>query len=222
MPNNPKKDGRQNIPLSTVRRLPMYLRLLYRLDELGRERVSSEMLAHLFGGTASQIRQDLRYFGPLGTSRNGYSVQKLIGVCEKGLCLVGGTSCIVVGIGNLGRALALYAGFQEKEFAIKALFDNDPAVIGSRVGNNIVQPSSAIGKVVQKEGIRLAFLTVPASAAQDVANNLVAVGIEGILNFAPVQLMVPDFVVVEDVQMLNSLMVLNYLVHEKRRYRKKT
>lgn len=221
MPQNSKKVNGRNIPLSTVRRLPMYLRLLYRLKELERERVSSDMLAQLFGGTASQIRQDFRYFGPLGTSRNGYSVERLITVCEKVLCLVGNIPCIVVGIGNLGRALALYSAFQGKEFEVKALFDNDPAIIGTRVGNKIVQPAGSIGKTVQKENIRLAFLTVPASSAQAVTNNLVAVGIEGILNFAPVQLMVPEFVVVEDVQLLNSLMILNYLVNEKRGRRKK-
>lgn len=215
------KDKVARVPLSTIRRLPHYLRILYKMKELGRESVSSDLLAQQFNGTASQVRQDLRYFGPLGSSRNGYQIDTLIRICEKVLGISNqNNNCIVVGYGNLGRALAHQSSVLAKGFRITAVFDNDQEMVGKEVAGCMVYSMQELGKIIQEYNVKIAILSVPAHVAQEVTNNLVAVGIEGILNFAPVQLAVPEYVMVEDVHIVHNLLVLNYLTTETRNKRK--
>ncbi len=217
MSQNKKKEP----PIATIRRLPTYLRVLYKMQELGRKTVSSALIAQQVGGTASQVRQDFRFFGPLSSSRNGYDIDSLIKICEKVLGIKSYCNpCIVVGYGNLGRAIANLSPVESRGFCIVAVFDNNPSIIGKTIANFKVHSMSELGKIVQEKNVKLAILTVPASAAQEVCNNLVAVGIDGILNFAPVQLSVPNYVVVEDVHIVNNLLVLNYLANQNRNRRK--
>ncbi|MGA9778134.1 MAG: redox-sensing transcriptional repressor Rex [Limisphaerales bacterium] len=202
------------IPRKTIYRLSIYLRCLARLRENGIGTVSSDALARAAGVKPTQLRKDLAYFGTFGTRGLGYDVADL----SKKIADELGTSrlqpVILVGVGHLGLALLSYRGFGKEGFEIVAGFDADPR---RQRDKKIRQPILGMNKLpdfVRQNGTRMAILTVPAAAAQEVANQLVAAGITGILNFAPIPLSVPEEVMVNNVNLAIELENLSYFIQE--------
>lgn len=179
------------VPKATSLRLSLYLRHLDEAAARGLETVSSAQLAVALGATAAQVRKDLSHFGQFGRPGVGYRVEDLRHAIRRILGVDRRWAVAVVGVGNLGRALARYRGFREHNFDIVALFDIDPRVVGSVVAGVEVSPMEDLERVVAERGVRLAILTVPAAAARQVAQDLVRAGVAGILNFAPTTIRVP-------------------------------
>jgi len=188
------------IPAPVVRRLSLYLRQLETLQDAGRRTVSSRQLAAALRSTDAQVRKDLAHFGQFGRPGIGYRVEGLIRSLRRVLGTDRSWNVCVVGAGNLGRALACYRGFARHGFTLVAAFDQDPAVVGRELdaGQRIrVQPMREMATTIRRRGIQLGIVAVPASEAQQVANQLVDAGVSGILNFAPVPLTLsPETVVV--------------------------
>jgi redox-sensing transcriptional repressor len=207
-----KKPIRPEIPRKTIYRLSIYLRCLQRLKSNGIRTVSSDALAKAAGVKPTQLRKDLTYFGQFGTRGLGYDVEQLAAMIAD---LLGTTSLqpvILVGVGNLGRALLTYRGFEQEGFEIIAAFDVN---VDRRRTKNVKQPIHPMDKleeVVGARGARMAILTVPATAAQEVTNHLVKCGIAGILNFAPIVLQVPEDVTVNNVNLAIELENLSYFI----------
>ena len=209
-----KKNGRLIIPRKTIYRLSIYLRCLARVREHGIGTVSSEALAKAAGVKPTQLRKDLAYFGAFGTRGLGYDVGEL----SKRIAEELGTSrlqpVILVGVGHLGLALLSYRGFEKEGFEIVAAFDVDP---GRKRDSNAKQPVYGMEELagfVKRQNIKMAVLTVPAVAAQEVANTLVAAGVMGILNFSPMVLSVPEEVMVNNVNLAIELENLSYFTQE--------
>src|SRR5207244_4320278 len=179
------------IPNPAVRRLSLCLRQLEAFQRKDRRTISSKQLGESLGLTDAQVRKDLAYFGQFGHPGIGYRVEDLITQVRKILGTDKIWNVMLVGAGNLGRALMAYRGFDSKGFRLVAVFDNDPGIVGKTVGAFTVRPMNELAKAVQELGIRLAMLAVPADHAQEVANQLVAAGVRGLLNFAPVSITVP-------------------------------
>jgi redox-sensing transcriptional repressor len=208
-----KVDRRVKIPQTTVRRLSVYYRVLKALEREsgdGNQTVSSEDIAALAGSNAAQVRRDLTYFGQFGKRGVGYKVSELKAYLAEILGIDREWPIALVGVGNLGSALLAYRGLPEQGFRICAAFDRDPAKIGRRVGEVEIYDAAEIVKVVQEKKISMAIITVPAHAAQEVADRLVEGGVKGILNFAPVQLIVPDGVTVSNVDLAIEMEGLSY------------
>src|SRR3954451_25117828 len=174
-----------SIPNPAVRRLSLYLRQLEAFKRKDRRTISSKQLGESLNLTDAQVRKDLAYFGQFGHPGIGYRVEDLIGQVKRILGTDKVSNVVLVGAGNLGRALSAYKGFMSKGFQLVAVFDNDPTKVGRRLGPFTVQPLSDLAEVVKRENVRLAILSVPADAAQDVADQLVEAGVRGLLNFAP-------------------------------------
>jgi redox-sensing transcriptional repressor len=199
------------IPDATVGRLPIYLRALLELAERRRgETVSSEDLAHLAGVNAAKVRKDLSYLGSYGTRGVGYDVEYLLYQITRELGLTQDWPAAIVGVGNLGRALASYRGFAEKGFRIAALFDVDDAVVGNEVGGLDVRHLDDLKEVVTDEGISIGIIATPPQSAQEVAERLVDAGIKSILNFAPAVVNVPPNVNVRKVDLSTELQILSF------------
>jgi len=207
-----KKNIRAEIPRKTVYRLSVYLRCLQRLKTNDIRTVSSEALAKAARVKPTQLRKDLTYFGQFGTRGLGYDVDQLSRMIAD---LLGTTSLqpvILVGVGNLGLALLSYRGFEQEGFEIVGAFDAEtarPREMPPRVRLYAMEEMEA---VVRQHVVKMAILTVPASAAQEVANRLIDAGITGILNFAPIVLHVPDDVMVNNVNLAIELENLSYFV----------
>jgi redox-sensing transcriptional repressor len=207
-----KKIPRPDIPRKTIYRLSIYLRCLQRLKSNAIPTVSSDALAKVAGVKPTQLRKDLAYLGQFGTRGLGYDVDLL---CRRISDLLGTNSLqpvVLVGVGNLGSALLTYRGFQQEGFEIVAAFDADPERRPNKKGAPPIYDMSKLSEIVQERSVRMAILTVPASAAQEVANNLVTIGITGILNFAPIVLTVPEDVTVNNVNLAIELENLSYFV----------
>jgi len=188
-----------------VGRLSLYRRLLNQLDAEGARAVYSHELARMAGGTAAQVRRDLMAVGSFGSPKRGYDVKELITHIGEFLDAPGGEGAALVGIGNLGRAIMAYFAGRRPKLAIVAAFDNDPARVNRVIHGCRSYPTGEMEGVIAREGIRMAIITVPAADAQATADALVAAGVKGILNFAPVRLGVPAGVYVEDIDMTMSL-----------------
>jgi len=201
-----------NIPRPTIERLPLYLRCLSRLKSSGVEVVSSDELGRLLGITSVQIRKDLAYFGEFGRRGVGYDVTSLLLQVTAILGADQQRKVALIGLGHLGQALANYEGFREHGFHISAVFDADPNKVGMTVAGQRVLHSDRIYDVVSQTGIELAIITVPAHAAQRVADALVRAGVRAIWNFAPTRLTVPDTIEVRQENMLVGLMALSYFL----------
>jgi len=207
-----KKSIRPEIPRKTIYRLSIYLRCLQRLKSNAIRTVSSEALAKAAGVKPTQLRKDLTYFGQFGTRGLGYDVEQLAKMISD---LLGTTSLqpvILVGAGHLGMALLSYRGFEPEGFEIVAAFDIDS---DRKRGKKLSQPilrMDQLPEFVRERGVKMAILTVPATVAQEVANMLVSGGIEGILNFAPLVLQVPEEVMVNNVNLAIELENLSYFV----------
>lgn len=204
-----------DLPEATVARLPEYLRALHHLAEAGNDTVSSEGLAAAAGVNSAKLRKDLSHLGSYGTRGVGYDVALLIGQIQAVLGLTRLRAVALVGIGNLGHALAGYDGFRNRGFRIAALFDADPARVGECVNGLVIRHISTLAEVVAEELISIAAIATPAHAAQEVADRLVAAGVTCILNFAPCVLSVPEGVDVRKVDLAIELQILSF--HEHRR-----
>jgi redox-sensing transcriptional repressor len=199
------------IPDETVRRLPIYLRGLLLLSEQGQRRISSRELGDLLGVNSWQIRKDLFYFGGFGTPGVGYDIRELVEQINKILKLNVGQKAVLVGVGNLGRAILTYPGFEIYGFDISAAFDIDPKKIGKKVGNVTIKSISKL-KALKRRKIKLGIIAVPRDAAQEIADKLVDVGIKGILNFSTCRLSIPNRVKVITIDIAMDLARLPYYV----------
>ena len=183
-----------NIPIPdiVIGRLPVYLRELSRMEaEPGKLTTSSHELAERLGISSAQIRKDLSHFGEFGKQGTGYHIGYLIERLTEILHLTHEWPVALVGAGFLGHALASYRGFQRRGFVITCVFDNDPAKVGKQAGELVVQDAAAMEAKLRAEGIQIAILAVPAAAAQETTDRLVAAGVKAILSYAPVSLTVP-------------------------------
>jgi redox-sensing transcriptional repressor len=207
--------GVRGIPDATVARLPVYHRVLSGLAERGVATVSSEELAASSGVNSAKLRKDLSHLGSYGTRGVGYDVAELIEHIGRSLGLTQDWSVVIVGIGNLGRALANYGGFGSRGFRVVALVDADPTRFGERVADLVIQPFADLESVVVERGVSIGVIATPASAAQDVCDRLVAAGVTSILNFAPLVLSVPCDVGVRKVDLATELQILAF--HEQRK-----
>jgi len=198
------------IPNPAVRRLSLYLRQLEAFKRKDRRTISSKQLGESLGLTDAQVRKDLAYFGQFGHPGIGYRVDDLIGQVRKILGTDKTWNVLLIGAGNLGRALMAYKGFDAKGFRLVAVFDADAAKVGKKVGPFIVQGLTDLSDTITKQSIRLAILAVPADAAQPVADQLIAAGIRGILNFAPTSITVPPNVALNAVDLAVQLEQLSF------------
>lgn len=205
----------RRIPDATVARLPVYHRGLQELLRSRRTTVSSEELAELAGLNAAKVRKDLSYLGTYGTRGVGYDVETLVRRIALELGLTENWPVVIVGIGNLGRALASYGGFSARGFRIAAVLDADPRKTGDAVGDLKIRPTSDLAAVVQSEGVAIGIIATPGNAAQRVAAEMVSAGIRSILNFSPAVLVVPDDVAVRSVDLAVELQVLSYYQHHR-------
>jgi redox-sensing transcriptional repressor len=204
-----------DLPEATVARLPEYLRALHHLSEAGHETVSSDALATAAGVNSAKLRKDLSHLGSYGTRGVGYDVKLLVGQIESVLGLTQLRAVALVGVGNLGHALAGYAGFATRGFRIAALLDADPMRVGERINGLQVRHIDELASVVAEHRISIAVIATPARAAQGVTDLLVAAGVTSILNFAPCVLTVPDGVDVRKVDLAIELQILSFHEHRK-------
>jgi redox-sensing transcriptional repressor len=210
MPENLRPE---TIPNPAVKRLSLYLRQLEAFQRKDRRTISSKQLGESLGITDAQVRKDLAYFGQFGHPGIGYRVDDLISQLRRILGTDKIWNVLLVGAGNLGRALMAYKGFEKKGFRLTAVFDADPSKTGTKRGSFVIQSLQELESTIQKTGIRLAIIAVPADAAQDVADHLVRAGIRGILNFAPMSLVVPPNVAVSAVDLAVHLEQLSFQVN---------
>jgi redox-sensing transcriptional repressor len=204
-----------DLPEATIARLPEYLRALHNLGETGADTVSSEALAGVAGVNSAKLRKDLSHLGSYGTRGVGYDVALLIDQIEYILGLTQRRAVALVGVGNLGHALAGYDGFASRGFRIVALFDADPARIGEQIVGLTVRHIDELAKAAVEESIAIGVIATPANAAQAVADELVAAGVTSILNFAPCVLTVPPGVDVRKVDLAIELQILSFHEHRK-------
>jgi redox-sensing transcriptional repressor len=204
------KNGKKYISQAIIRRLPRYYRYLGELKAEGVERISSSELSILMNVTASQIRQDLNNFGGFGQQGYGYNVDYLYSEISKILGLEHQYNFIIIGAGNLGKALGGYLNFEKRGFILKGMFDKNPDLIGTEVRGVKVMPMEELPEFVRSGNIDIAVLTIPKEGAVLVAKILVDNGIRAIWNFAHVDLDVPEYVQVENVHLSDSLMKLSY------------
>ncbi|MEP0804400.1 MAG: redox-sensing transcriptional repressor Rex [Chloroflexota bacterium] len=200
----------EKIPDIIIGRLPIYLRALQRLAEKGVHNTSSQELGEMIGISAAQIRKDISQFGEFGKQGTGYSVPFLIERLQDILKVNRVWDVIIVGMGDMGHALARYNGFVNRGYQVTMLFDNDPAKIGQKVNDLEIFSTDTLVDKVKQNKIKIAMLTVPASAAQEVADLLVKAGIRAILNYAPIHLNVPKDVQVQHIDPAAHLQRMTY------------
>ncbi len=203
------------IPEATVARLPLYLRSLVDMTERGLQTISSEGLADAAGVNSAKVRKDLSYLGSYGTRGVGYDVEYLIYQISRELGLTQDWNCVIVGIGNLGRALANYRGFGERGFKVAALVDIDEAKIGTKADSMMIEDFNELERIVKEREISIGIVATTAAAAQDAADQLVSAGVKSILNFAPTVLQVPDDVSLRKVDLSNELQILSFYEQRK-------
>jgi redox-sensing transcriptional repressor len=215
-PDGTAKSGvGHGIPDATVARLPVYLRALYALADHEVATVSSDELAAAAGVNSAKLRKDLSHLGSYGTRGVGYDVDYLIYQVSRELGLTQDWPVLIVGAGNLGRALANYGGFASRGFRIAALVDCDPAVVGTIIARHTVRSAADIEDVIDRLDVSIGVIATPAAVAQNVCDRLVAAGVTSILNFAPVVLSVPSGVDVRKVDLSIELQILAF--HAQRR-----
>lgn len=207
----------KEISQAVIGRLPRYLRYLGDLKDEGVERISSQELSGLMQVTASQIRQDFNNFGGFGQQGYGYNVEYLYEEISKILGLDKKHPFIIIGAGNLGRALGNYLNFERRGFIFKGIFDTNRELVGSEVRGVKIMHIEDLKEFLQKNEIDIAVLTIPKTSAADIVDVLVQNGIQAIWNFAHVDLNVPDGILVENVHLSDSLMKLSYNINRKAR-----
>lgn len=214
MPSSKQKPNAtpREVPAVVVSRLSLYLRELQHLVRAGRATVSSSQLATLFGFSDAQVRKDLAFFGHFGHPGIGYRCGELIAEIRRILGTDRQWVVTMVGVGNMGRALLRYKGFAAQGFRVVAAFDRDPRVAGSQIEGVPVYDIDRLGDIVRAQKIQLGMITVPASEAQQIADQLVAAGIQGVLNFAPVAVSLPDGIGLVGVDLTTELEQLAFSV----------
>lgn len=205
----------KKISMAVIRRLPRYFRYLQDLIRLDIKRISSRELSERMGITASQIRQDLNCFGGFGQQGYGYNVESLFNEISKILGVDKRFSCVIIGAGNMGTALANYENFSKRGFDIIAIFDVDPRKIGKKINGIEILSMDSLEDFVKSHKVDIAMLTVPYANANEVAEKVTSLGIKGIWNFSPNELRLGNDAVVENVHLSDSLMVLGYRLRSK-------
>jgi redox-sensing transcriptional repressor len=200
----------RRIPEATVARLPVYLRSLVEVAADQANTISSERLADLAGVNAAKVRKDLSYLGSYGTRGVGYDVEYLLFQMSRALGLTQDWPVVIVGIGNLGQALANYGGFTSRGFPIAALVDADPAKVGDEVNGVAIRHLDDLPEIARQHQIAIGIIATPAAAAQGVADRLLAAGIRSILNFAPAVIAVPDEALLRKVDLATELQILSF------------
>jgi redox-sensing transcriptional repressor len=208
-------ESARDIPEATVARLPVYLRALITLAEQSIETCSSEELAAVAGVNSAKLRKDLSYLGSYGTRGVGYDVEYLRYQIAREIGVTQDWPVVIVGIGNLGHALANYSGFRSRGFRVVALLDADPDRHDEVVAGVDVRPFDELDEIAAEHGVAIGVIATPALAAQDVADRMVTAGITSILNFAPTVLSVPEGVDVRKVDLSIELQILAYHVQRK-------
>lgn len=200
----------RRIPEATVARLPLYLQVLVEAAEAGTKTLSSDDLARSSGLNSAKVRKDLSFLGTYGTRGVGYHVAELTTEISEVLGLTVDRAVLIIGVGNLGTALASYDGFDRRGFKVAALLDADPARIGATVAGHRVRDAAELPKVVADHERTFAVIAVPAERAQQVADAAIAAGVSALLNFAPVHLNVPDHVTCRTVDLSTELQILSF------------
>lgn len=200
----------EKIPDIIIGRLPVYLRALQRLADKGVQTTSSQELGEIIGISAAQIRKDISQFGEFGKQGTGYSIAFLIERLRAILQVDRAWDMAVVGMGDIGHALARYNGFSNRGFRVVMVFDNDPRKIGETVGGFEVFSTESMVEKIKQNRIKIAVITVPATVAQETADQLVKAGVKAILNYAPISLAVPDDVHVQYIDPVTHLQRMTY------------
>ncbi len=205
----------QQIPDIVIRRLPIYVRTLRALADSDIRSVSSEELADLIGVTAAQIRRDLSYFGKFGKQGKGYDTQFLAQTISRILRLDRQWPVALVGLGNLGRAIVNYRGFTPSSFSIVSVFDRSPRNVGNAVNGLEILHDDHLTDTIIRERIKIGIIATPKTYAQEIADRMVAGGVEAILNYAPVILKVPENVTVREIDPVSALQSMTYYISER-------
>ena len=208
----PLRMDTKNISQAVISRLPRYYRYLGDLKDEGTERISSGELSDIMKVTASQIRQDFNNFGGFGQQGYGYNVEYLYDEIGKILGLNEAHHLIIVGAGNLGRALTNYSNYENRGFIFEGIFDHDPSLISKKIGELTVMPMDELEDFIISRNIDIVVIAIPKTGAVSVADRVVRCGIKAIWNFAHTDLNVPEGVVVENVHLSDSLMKLSYML----------
>lgn len=198
------------IPDIVIGRLPLYLRALARLRQENQDLTSSHELGSRLDISSAQIRKDLSHFGGFGKQGAGYRIEYLMEKLRQVLQVNQEWPVAVVGAGNLGMAISHYRGFQDRGFRIACLFDISPQKINARIGEFVVQPAAAMHAIIHREQIKIAMLAVPAEHAQAVADQLVAAGVQAILNYAPISITVPADIQIQYIDPVAHLQRMTY------------
>ena len=204
---------KMKVSIAVIKRLPKYYRYLGMIEEKGIIRISSQELSSITGLTASQIRQDLNHFGGFGQQGYGYNVKELKNEIEKIIGIKEEYSAILIGAGNLGHAIVNYEGFKNNGFNIVAVFDTKNELIGKKLAGVPVYSIDKLEAFIEKNNVTIGVLTLPKNFAQQIANRLVHAGVKGLWNFAPIDLVLPDEIVLEDVHLDESLYTLTYYLN---------
>jgi redox-sensing transcriptional repressor len=205
----------ENISISVIRRLPRYYRFLSELIQQGTDHISSRELSKIMGLTASQIRQDLNCFGGFGQQGYGYHVESLFQEISRILGLDQPLKAILIGTGNLGRAIALHMEFETKGFTLIGLFDRNPEIIGKKIGGMQIYDTEELDEFCQKQHPHAAVLCIPKESAEILAERLIGLGVKAFWNFSHYDLAIGhEDIIVENVHMGDSLMTLSYRVHD--------
>lgn len=200
----------EKVPDIIIGRLPVYLRALQRLSERGIQTTSSQELGEIVGISAAQIRKDISQFGEFGKQGTGYAIPFLIERLRDIMNVNKVWDVVIVGMGDMGHALARYNGFSERGFRVSMVFDNDPQKIGQKVGELEIYDIASMTEKLKQNKIRIAMLTVPATSAQEMADQLVKAGVKAILNYAPISLNVPSGVRVQYIDPVTHLQRMTY------------
>ncbi len=200
----------ESVPDIIIGRLPIYLRALRHMQAQGQKTTSSQELGEAVGISAAQIRKDISQFGEFGKQGTGYSITFLVEKLRAILKVDRVWDVAVVGAGDMGHALARYQGFMDRGFRITMVFDNDPGKVGQQIGNFTIQDTAQMVERIRAAGIKVAMLTVPASAAQPVADKLFEAGVKAILNYAPINLNIPPDVRVQYIDPARHLQRMTY------------
>lgn len=207
-------ERKKNISMAVIKRLPKYQRYLREMLNNEVDRISSKELSEKIGFTASQIRQDLNCFGDFGQQGYGYNVEELY----KEICNILGLTkkykTIIIGAGNIGQAIANYTNFQKMNFEMVGIFDINPKLLGLKINDIEVRDIDCLADCLNDNTVDIAIICVPSRSAQEICNLLVEYNIKGIWNFAPVDLSIPDDVIVENVHLSESLLTLTCLMNE--------
>ena len=210
------RESEKEVPSVVVKRLPRYYRYLSELLNQGVKRISSNALSDKMNVTASQIRQDFNYFGGFGQQGYGYNVEYLHGEIGSILGLNDGDTMVIVGAGNLGKALASHDTFEKRGFRLVGIFDSDPDVIGTAINGREVMDVSLLEDFISHNRVDIGVITVPRDAVEETAQRLVKSGVKGLLNFSYMELKLGQDVAVENVHLSDPLMTLSYKIKEKK------